>query len=260
MTSSGKIVAVKVLEVTPEEALALPLRKIPPTNYGPIRLIDITDFDLTACGGTHVANTAEVGLLKIVKHERRGEKQRIEFCCGKRALADYRLKHQVISQLSSQLTTGTTELVPAVSRLQDDLKLGTRKIKKQQGQLDDLEVQQLLEHGSRHSNLILVTQVFSDRDHGQVRALGNKLVRNEDTVALLGLAGERSQLVFCKAEGVPGSMKEILLAGLQELGSQSGGGNDIFAQGVGPPATAAQVHQAISTAENLFLRNLGLMG
>ena len=86
---------VKILEVTHEEALTLPLRKIPPTKNEFLRLIDITDFDLTACGGTHVANTAEIGLLKIVKQERRGEKQRIEFCCGSRALADYRLKHQV---------------------------------------------------------------------------------------------------------------------------------------------------------------------
>jgi len=252
-------VAVNVLEVTPEEALALPLRKIPPTNHGPLRLIDIADYDLTACGGTHVANTAEVGLLKIVKQERRGEKQRIEFRCGNRALADYRLKHEVIGTLSSQLTTGATELATAVSRLQEDLKQARRKLKKQQSELDNLEAQQLLEHGSRHDKLILVTQVFSDRDLGQVRALGSRLVNNKDTVALLGLVGERSQLLFCKAENVPGSMKEILLAGLQELGSQSGGGSDAFAQGVGPSASPAQVRQALSVAETLFLRKLALM-
>ncbi len=255
-----KNMPVKVLEVTPDEVLALPLRKIPPTNHGPLRLIDITDFDLTACGGTHVTNTAEVGLLKIVKQERRGEKQRIEFRCGNRALVDYELKHNVTNQLSSQLTTGTGELAQAVARLQDELKQARRKLKKQQNQLDNLEIQQLLEHGRKYDNLIIVSQVFSDRDPGQVRVLGSRLVRNEDTVALLGLTGERSQLLFSKAENVPGSMKEILLVGLQELGSQSGGGSDLFAQGVAPSATDTQIHQAINVAENLFLRKLGLIG
>lgn len=255
-----KNVPVKVLEVTPDAALALPLRKIPPTNHGPLRLIDINDFDLTACGGTHVANTAEVGLLKIVKQERRGEKQRIEFRCGYRALVDYELKHNVTNQLSSQLTTGTGELAQAVSRLQDDLKQARRKLKKQQNQLDNLEIQQLLEQGRKYDNLIIVSQVFSDCDPGQVRALGSRLVRNENTVALLGLTGERSQLLFSKAENVPGSMKEILLVGLQELGSQSGGGSDLFAQGAAPSATDTQIRQAISVAENLFLRKLGFMG
>jgi alanyl-tRNA synthetase len=252
-------IPVKVIEVPAEDALALPLRKIPPTTNGPIRLIDITGFDLTACGGTHVAHTAEVGLLKIVKQERRGQKQRIEFCCGNRALTDYRLKNKVTSQLSSLLTTGTTELVSAVSRLQDDVQQARRRLKKQEELLRSLEAQQLLEHGRRHGSLTLVTQVFTDRDQGDIRTLGKILVQNENTVALLGLAGERSQLIFSKAEGVPGSMKEILPAGLEELGSQSGGGNDTFAQGVGPPADLNQVQQAITSAKTLFLRKIGLM-
>ena len=251
---------IKILEVTHEEALALPLRKIPPTNNEFLRLIDITDFDLTACGGTHVAYTAEIGLLKIVKQERRGEKQRIEFCCGSRALSDYRLKHQVTTQLSAQLTTGAANLVPAIERLQEDLKQSVRQLKKQQDILDNLEVQQLLANSRHYGDLILITQVFAEGDQGQIRALGKKLVQNKDTVALLGLAGERSQLLFCKAEDVPGSMKAILPAGLQELGSQSGGGNDNFAQGVGSTAGVEQVQKAVHAAESLFLQNLGLIG
>ena len=44
-----------------EEARQLGLRKLPPKQTGDLRLIDITDFDLTACGGTHVRATGQIG-------------------------------------------------------------------------------------------------------------------------------------------------------------------------------------------------------
>ena len=55
--------------------------------------MNIEGFDNTACGGTHVKGTAEVGLIKVLKTERRGAATRVEFVCGGRAVADYRLKH-----------------------------------------------------------------------------------------------------------------------------------------------------------------------
>jgi alanyl-tRNA synthetase len=58
--------------VARETAATLPLRKLPPGRDGRLR-IDIDGFDLTACGGTHVTGTAQVGLIKVLKTERRGE-------------------------------------------------------------------------------------------------------------------------------------------------------------------------------------------
>ena len=106
-------------EVARDEATQLPVRKLPPGRDGKLRLIDIDGFDLTACGGTHVAGTAQVGLVKAIKTERRGSSLRVEFCCGARAFADYRAKHDVVQQLTGALTTGPTELLPAVAKLKD---------------------------------------------------------------------------------------------------------------------------------------------
>ena len=247
---------VKVRTVNAQEVQSLPLRKIPPVRDGKLRLIEIAEFDLTACGGTHVAQSGEVGLLKIIKQERRGEKQRIEFRCGHRAFIDYRQKHQIVTQLSTQLTTAAKELSPAVARLQEDNKQSRRQLKKQQVELDRLEAQQLLSQGERHGDTILVTHLFSGRDPGQVRALGSQLARNEGVVALLAMAGNRSQLIFCRSENAPGKMNKLLRIALNELGSQSGGGSDTFAQGVGPPADVAAVQHAVDTATTVFLEEL----
>ena len=87
---------IRIQSVTHEEALKLPLRKIPPVQTGSIRLIDIENFDLTACGGTHVSRTGGVGIIKIVKLERSRGNVRIEFRCGGRALADYNNKNVIV--------------------------------------------------------------------------------------------------------------------------------------------------------------------
>jgi len=251
---------VEMRMVTTEEAITLSLRKIPETHNERLRLIEIKDFDLTACGGTHVARTGEIGLMKIVKQERRGEKQRIEFRCAQRALSDYGQKHQIATQLSAQLTTGTTELVAAVARLQDEQKQARRQLRSQQTELDRIEAKQLLDQGRRYKDVTLIAHVFSGRDPGKVRALGGQLVRNDGVVALFGLAGNRSHLIFSRAEGAPGNMNTLLRFALNELGSQSGGGSDSFAQGVGPSADITRLQRVVSAAENQFLEELGRLG
>src|SRR5262249_52060133 len=73
-----------------EEAAKMPLRK-EPVRGGTLRLIDVADFDLSACGGTHVARTGAIGVIVVSRWERFKGGQRVEFLCGGRALRAYRL-------------------------------------------------------------------------------------------------------------------------------------------------------------------------
>src|ERR1700704_2462302 len=61
---------VEVRYVTQDEAATLGLRKLPPAERDHLRLIDIRDFDLTACGGTHVEATGQVGSVLLQKKEK----------------------------------------------------------------------------------------------------------------------------------------------------------------------------------------------
>src|SRR4029453_8890740 len=74
---------------TAEEAAAMPLRK-EAARGGTLRLIDIEDFDLSACGGTHVARTGGIGVIVVASWERFKGGHRVTFLCGGRALAGYR--------------------------------------------------------------------------------------------------------------------------------------------------------------------------
>jgi alanyl-tRNA synthetase len=246
---------INVRYVTAVEAQALPLRKIPPSQEGRLRLIEVADFDLSACGGTHVAQTGAVGLIKIVKLERNGEQLRVEFRCGQRALLDYRMKNSIIGRLTNLLTTGMPELVESVDKMQEEIKESRRTAKQQQTALVRLEAESMLARANVVQKTRIVSRVFTDEDSNQVqlRALASYLAKEPNVVALLGLAGEKSLLIFARAEDAPGNMSELIKSALPVLGSASGGGKPEMAQGGGPTATADRVQQALEKAERLLI-------
>lgn len=238
-------------EVSREEAARLPLRKVPDGRDGKLRLIGIADFDLTACGGTHVRRTGEVGLLKIIKLERRGGQTRVEFACGRRALLDYRQKNEIMQQLSAALTTGYDELLPSVVRLQESAKDAQRQVRQLQTERLAMEAEQLLSAGQPLGEATVITRVYSDRAAADLRTLASQVVLTPKTICLLGSAGTRTDLVFARAADAPGNMKELLQAALEPLGGR-GGGSPTMAQGGGPAAEPAQILAAINHVVTLL--------
>lgn len=244
---------IQIRFVTLAEAQTLPLRKIPESDNDQLRLIDITDFDLTACGGTHVGATGGVGLIKIIRAEKRGDKTRIEFCCGQRALQDYEQKQQIVSALTAEFTTGAPLLVDAIQRLRADNKQAQRALKKAHMQRQNLEIERLLAASTAVGHLNIITHVFTPEDDLDIKSLAAQLAQREGVIALLGLAGPKTQLVFARADGLPGHMQQLLQLAWQTLGGGGGGGSAAFAQGGGPAATAAQVEQVLTTAKTAVM-------
>lgn len=242
------------------EAQSLPLRKIPENGSEKLRLIDIMDFDLTACGGTHVARTGEVGLIKVIKTESRNKKARIHFCCGGRALTHYRSVNQVVHGLTNQLTTGAADLATSVAKLQENEKESRRTLKRLQGQLNEIEAQQLLQDGQTIGNNKLIVHVFDNEPNSKVRGLASRLVDENGIIALLGSSSDRSHLVFGRSADASGSMKDLLQTALQLLGEGSGGGNEKFAQGTAPTAEIHTIERAIESAKKQLLEKLDAIG
>jgi len=235
--------------VSAEELPTLPLRR-PPQVSGPIRVVEVADFDVSACGGTHVAHAGEIGLIKVIKLEKRGEETRVEFRCGRRALADYSRKNQMINRLAALLTTGHGELDQAVERLQVESKQLRRELRAAQERLMDYEAAELCTGAEHIGSFALVRRVFSDRDPAELRQLATRLVTRPKTVALLGLAGAKSQVICARSEDVQADMVAAIRAACQALGTESGGGRPHFAQGGGPPAGEEQVAAALEQALN----------
>ena len=118
----------------------VPLRR-PPKVTGRIRVVEVADFDYSACGGTHCLRTGEVGIIKITRWEKIRENLRFDFLCGWRALCDYGMKHRQIRELSNEMTVGEAEVAAAFVRMQADLKSLRREHRKAREQLVEQEAQ-----------------------------------------------------------------------------------------------------------------------
>jgi len=98
---------------------SIPFRRQPKVS-GRVRVVEIVGLDHSACAGTHLANTAEIGWIKIVSTDRVRGHVRLSFVAGGRALADHQQRGEVTRHLEKMLTCGARELPEAVRRLLDE--------------------------------------------------------------------------------------------------------------------------------------------
>ncbi len=95
------------LAITFEDAAA-GLRK-ESQRAGTLRIVAIEGIDRSACGGTHVRTSAEIGPLSIRKTEKIRGNTRVEFVCGLRALRHARADFRTLQELSRQLSVPAAE-------------------------------------------------------------------------------------------------------------------------------------------------------
>jgi alanyl-tRNA synthetase len=245
---------VNVLMLSREEAAAINLRKMPAVTNEQLRLIEIEDFDLVACGGTHVSRAGEIGVIKIIKSERRRSNLRLEFLCGRRALEDYRLKNRILLDLAAELTTGYLEIDSAVQRLREDASEARHLLKRQQKRMLSYEAAELRSETINEGGPSIIVKVFAGRGATEVRQLANLIVQGASIVALFGIPGERAHLIFARSEDAPGDMADLMREILQRLGSTGGGGTAVFAQGGGLAADEQTLERALVEARGLLLQ------
>src|SRR5574341_1324291 len=118
---------VGVREVDEAELPALGLRR-PAKKEGRIRIVEVEDFDRSACGGTHVRRTGEVGGVKVRRWERHRGGVRLEFLCGWWALRDYRRAQRLLADLAAAFTVADGEVPDAAARLSARLRDAERAV------------------------------------------------------------------------------------------------------------------------------------
>jgi alanyl-tRNA synthetase len=219
--------------VNEEEAARLPLRKESAVR-GNIRVIEIADFDWSPCGGTHASRTGQIGLIVIRSYERVKKLTRIEFVCGRRALADYRKAHVTASEVASLFSAERDSSPELVRRaLQEN-----KTLKKRARDLLELamtaEATEMLAVATQADGFKLVQAVFEGRELEEIRVLASKIVQHEASVALLATREkDAARLVFARSASLSQNMGALLAEACETLGGR-GGGKPELAQGGGP--------------------------
>jgi alanyl-tRNA synthetase len=203
-----------------------------PDREGNIRLIEIDDIDLNACGGTHVRATGQIGGLLIRGTERMPHGLRVEFVCGVRASLTGRQDLAVLTRAAAALSVGRLDVGEAVERL---LTEGKAVQKAQQKLTEELAgyhaMTLLLDHPLQNGGRI-VRRTFTDRDAGYLRMLASRLVASApQTLVLLAATQEEPARMFMAASSdLRVDCGTILREALAVYGLR-GGGSSGMAQG-----------------------------
>ncbi|NLX09415.1 MAG: hypothetical protein GXY36_07140 [Chloroflexi bacterium] len=230
-----------------DERAGLTLRKVPDVE-GRFRVVDIADFDVTACGGTHVAHSGEIGIIKVLRVDKRGDTVRVEFRCGERALLDYREKNALLNRLAAEMTVGYWEVPDALERLREENKALRRDLRAVREVVLAAEADALWQAADRSAGYALIVHAFEDHDPAEVRQIVQHVIAHPATVALCGAAGDKAQLIVARSDDLPYDMVAVLKHGLAVWQVDRGGGRPSFAQGGGVAAARAAVEQALAAA------------
>jgi alanyl-tRNA synthetase len=227
---------VEIRFVTHDEARGLGLRKLPPAERGELRLIDIRDFDLTACGGTHVKSTGQIGCILLRKSEKVRQGMRVEFVCGQRAVRTARRDYTTLAEAASLYSAHIWDLPQQLRKVQEEAKAARRLREDLSAELAAQIAARMLSSAAPSNGRKIITQVFNDRDLSFLKLLAQKITPLEpNVVALLGSTFEQPCLVFAQSTGQPFDMGALMKDALAKLGGR-GGGSKYMAQG-GPQRT-----------------------
>jgi alanyl-tRNA synthetase len=218
-----------------EEAQQLGLRKLPPKQTMDLRLIDITDFDLTACGGTHVRATGQIGSILLRKTEKVKQGMRVEFVCGLRAVKMARHDYITLAEAASLYSSHIDDVPQQVRKSLEETKAAGKAHHKLLEELAELYSDRLLAQATGSPQVI--THFFPDRDAVFIKLLAQKLTAGKsNVVALLASGAGQPTLVFAQTSGQKSNMGQLMKDAMAQLGGRGGGSTDM-AQGGLPAGT-----------------------
>jgi alanyl-tRNA synthetase len=235
---------VHVRYASAEEAAALPLRK-EPVRGGTLRLVDVEGWDLSACGGTHVARTGAIGLIAVTAWERYKGGTRVSFVCGLRALAAFRASRDAIGAAVRQLSVLPADLGDAIARLQSDAKALRQQVRTLGERLARFEADELARSARDLSGLRLVCAAVEGADAQRLKTLAQAIAARPGHAAVLVGTDAPRAVAAARAAGAPLDAAALVKALTARFGGR-GGGRPELAQGGGLAASPDEILSAVA--------------
>jgi alanyl-tRNA synthetase len=243
-TESNRVVwddrPVTIKMVDAADAAALPLRK-ESLRAGPLRLVGIEEFDLSACGGTHVSRTGAIGIIAIAGWEKFRGGTRIEFVCGGRALDRWRLWRDALAGTTRHLSVTPAELPAAIERLQAEAKAQSRLTRSLQEQLAEHHAASLVQSGERVDERIVVVQAIDGWDAAGLKSLASAAVGAEPHAAVVLFTTSSPAMVVVAAGAAARLDASSILKSLTTRFGGKGGGKPQLAQGGGLAGSSTEL-------------------
>jgi alanyl-tRNA synthetase len=226
--------------VSREEAGKLGLRKLPAADRDELRIVDIHEFDLSACGGTHVRQTGQIGCILLRKAERVRQGWRIEFVAGQRAVATARRDFTTLTETAGLFSAQIYDVPQQARKSLEEVRALRKQREQSQEELAAAQAATLLSETPESNGRRVVIRTFSDRDMNSLKMLAQKLTRlATNVVALLASTSPQPSLVFVQSDGQPFDMGALMKQTMATLNGRGGGSKDM-AQGGIPTANGLE--------------------
>ena len=213
---------VSVRFVSAEEAATLPLRK-EPVRGGTLRLVEVEDFDLSACGGTHVSRTGAIGIIAVQAWERYKGGTRISFVCGGRALTQFHVFRDVVANAVRQLSIQAGELPDAVTRLQAESRELRQQARTLTEQLATYEAEGLVRTAEDVGGTRLICRVIDGRDAAGLKSLSQAIVGRPGHVVALVSRSQPAVVVVARSADARADAALVVKALIGRFGGKGGG-------------------------------------
>ena len=232
---------IRTYMVAEADLAAVPLRR-PPKVRGLVRIVEIAEYDYSACGGTHVHTTAEIAPVKIVRQERRRGQTRLTFLCGLRACADYGEKHRLLVEAANLFSNEIAAVPGLIGRALDQTRDLQRQVDALSEQLIAYEVREWLAAAQEVGGLRVVRKLYADRSVDALKGAAALLRQEPHTLALLGTqAGGKLALLFARSDDVALHAGNLLADTLKAFGGKGGGRPELAQGGAGDPSVGEAV-------------------
>ncbi len=201
-----------------------PLRR-PPGDLKRIRVIEIEDLDFSACGGTHVSNTAEIGLVKALGWEKIRGHARMKFVIGQRAYEYFDKLAHTAQALQESMQSNFFEIPERIEALKAENQQNKKQIQRLLQELVIGESKNLIKQATEYGVIVVM---LGEDETSRAELLAKELNKNGKYFNFI-ISGER--FYFTYPQERQNTAQEFLRKAAQELGLR-GGGPPGFVQGV----------------------------
>jgi alanyl-tRNA synthetase len=222
---------VEIRFVSRDEAGKLGLRKVPVADRDELRIIDIRDWDVSACGGTHVNQTGQIGCILLRKTEKARQGWRVEFVAGQRAVATARRDFTTLTEAAGLFSAHIYEVPQHAQKSLDEIRALRKQREQSLEELAEAQATALLAETPEANGRKVIVRTFADREINFLKLLAQKITRlSANTIALLATTSPQPSLVFAQSSGQAYDMGALMKETMAKLGGR-GGGSKGMAQG-----------------------------
>ena len=203
-----------------------------------VRVVSVGDFSKELCGGTHIDETAKIGMFKIISEGSIASGvRRIEAITGRAAINYLQELDKITDELSISMKTTKDELISKVNLLKKEAKDKEKEIQKLNNEILKCNISEFLDKYEEINGIKLFALVFKDKDANSLREIADRIKDRNESCAVILASDLGDKVLFVSAV-----TKDLVKSGIHAgnmvkeaalIAGGGGGGRPDFAQAGG---------------------------